>query len=70
MDYEKVIKCSQSNVKNQRIKTAYDLMSELLDIVDSMDEATYAEFELHVGDNFYTELSDGLQDLNSYVEQL
>lgn len=64
---KKVIRCNQNTAKESQLKHAYLIMQNLLDVLDSMDEVTYSEFERYVTRNFYTDLADGIQDLSSRV---
>lgn len=63
------IVASSSAVDYQRLKSAQRAMSELLDILDSMNEDTYAEFQSTVGGRIYTEVADGIQSLESVLHK-
>lgn len=61
---KRYIKNNSNLATHEVLVSAYNAMVHLLDIIDGMDEATYSQFQSHVSKNFYTELADGIQDLN------
>ena len=52
-------------VNNQKIRTAVRKMRELLDILDGMNEATFAEFDNACTSDVYTTISDNLMPLSN-----
>ena len=52
-------------VNNQKVRTAVRKMRELLDILDGMNEATFAAFDSACTSDVYTTISDNLMPLSN-----
>lgn len=62
---KKVIKSSDNTVNYRKIKLALNKMQELIDILDSMDEATYWAFDYNSAGDVYTLVSDSIMTIKN-----
>lgn len=61
------IVANEGMVNRQQLRSAKVAMQKLLDIMDSMNEDTYAVFQETVGGRIYTEIADGIPGLDFYL---
>ena len=60
---------SENFIDHSKIRAARRKMWELLDILDSMNEPTFGEFDQNCTADVYTDISDSLASLSRAMEK-
>ena len=61
---KKVVIASADGANKQRLESLKKAITNVVDILDSMDASTYSEVESILGKNYYSKQVEGLQDLS------
>ena len=62
---KKVVAASANGVNKQRLESLKKAITNVLDILDSMDASTYSEVESILGKDYYSKQVEDLQDLST-----